>query len=295
MSFSMRYDMPLFRPPSEAESFIFQITHGCSWNRCIFCDMYSAKKFWIKPKDDVLEEIRRISESMPDIRRVFLADGDAMVLSTELLLQYLDCLRASFPLLRRISCYASPGNLCRKSKTELGELCSAGLKLVYTGIETGDDELLSIVVKGETSATTIAGLVKARQSGMKCSVMILNALGGKTFSAQHAKNSARVVNEIRPEYLSTLVLIHSAGEQEYARRFGHGYVGMTTHDILAELRSFLADTQLEKTIFRSDHASNYLVLKGILGRDREKLLQEIDTALSMSLRFSVRRDSERHL
>ncbi len=291
----LKYEMPLFRPPSEAESLIFQITIGCSWNKCIFCEMYSTKKFRIKEVDILKNEIKCASEFNPGTRRIFLADGDAMILSSARLLKILSLLKSSFPLLRRISCYASPGNLQRKTQNELNELRSAGLKIIYTGVESGDDEVLRLVNKGETYSSTVEGLLKARESGIKCSVMILNALAGKLYSKQHAINSAKLVNEVKPDYLSTLVLMHTMGEAEYASRFGDTYKSMTPEDILEELRLFLAHTDLERTVFRSDHASNYLFLRGVLGRDKQKLLNIIDEALGTTDEKRIREEWLRSL
>ncbi|MCK5686357.1 radical SAM protein [bacterium] len=257
--------------------------------------MYSTKKFRVKDEDSVLDEIKLAAEMNPDTRRVFLADGDSMVLSTDRLLKILKKLKLSFPLLRRISCYASPGNLQRKTQKELTDLKNAGLKIIYTGIESGDDEVLKLVNKGETYSSTVEGLIKAREAGIKCSVMILNALGGKKYSRQHAINSAKLVNEVEPDYLSTLALMYSMGEEEYALRFGETYESMTSEDILEELKLFIAHTDLKRTVFRSDHASNYIFLRGVLGRDKLKLISTIDEALGGVDENSIREEWLRSL
>ncbi|MBD3609405.1 MAG: radical SAM protein, partial [Gammaproteobacteria bacterium] len=208
MSAYPEYIEPLFRPPSEAESLILQVTNGCSWNRCTYCDMYTApqKKFSLKKADQVFAEIERAAQAMPFVRRIFLADGDAMVLSTRRLLAILQKIQQHFPDINRVSAYCLPSNLKNKSVDELKELKQAGLALAYIGAESGDDELLRLIEKGETFESTVEACQKLQQAGIKTSVMIINGLGGDLYTQQHAINSARLVNECQPNYLATLVL-----------------------------------------------------------------------------------------
>lgn len=218
----IRYVEPVFRPPSEAESLILPVTEGCSWNKCTFCEMYTApqKKFQARAEDEVLESIRLTGQRYGDqIRRVFLADGDALVLPTRRLLVILDAIRTHLPAVRRISSYCLPRNLRKKSQQEINELAAAGLKMVYVGAESGDDEVLAAVDKGETFATTCAALDKLGEAGITRSVMILNGLGGKLMSAQHADNSALLANATQPEYLATLVVSFPMGEQRFRAGF----------------------------------------------------------------------------
>jgi radical SAM superfamily enzyme YgiQ (UPF0313 family) len=279
MYYSLTYEEPLFRPPSEAYSLILQPTIGCSWNRCAFCEMYTTKKFRIRDIEEVKEEIRAVGEMQPDVRKVFLADGNALVLPHDYLMDLMAELKNTFPKLSRASAYALPKDLLAKTDDELSNLREAGLKIIYVGIESGDDEVLQMVNKGETAATTIEGLVKARKAGIKCSVMILSGLGGKHYSRQHAINSAHVVNAVQPEYLSTLVLSYPHGMEHFKKRFKGNFESCDILGLLQELRIFIHASKLEQTIFRSDHASNYLILKGTLGRDKERMLAEIDRAL----------------
>lgn len=279
MRFPLKYDEPLFRPPAEANSLIFQITRGCSWNRCAFCEMYTTKDFKAKKQEKILEEISRCAELFPDARKIFLADGDALVLSTNRLLEILKPISASFPRLQRVGIYASTRNILGKSPEELKELKDAGIKMLYVGIESGDDEILTNNQKGETFATTVEGLNRAHAAGMKSSVMILNGLGGKELSERHAINSARVLNETQPLYASTLVLSFPFGAGHYRQRLGRPFELPEKKGLLNELRLMIAHCKLNETIFRSDHASNYLDLKGILNRDQDKLLTSIDEAL----------------
>lgn len=274
-----QYSEPLFRPPSEARSFILQPTIGCSWNKCAFCEMYTSKKFRVRKMDEIIDEIDSMAPHASQIRKVFLADGNAMVLSFDKLIKIINKLVSTFPNLVRISAYALPKDLANKSESQLKELREAGLKLLYTGVETGDDELLRIINKGETAKSTVESLVKARQAGIKLSVMILNGLGGSNYSSQHAVNSANVVNDISPEFLSTLVLSYPYGIDHFKNRFGAGFEGLEIMGLISEMGEFIRNLVLENTVFRSDHASNYLVLKGILNRDKDKLLSEIVSVL----------------
>ncbi|MFV2057942.1 MAG: radical SAM protein, partial [Thiohalomonadales bacterium] len=211
------YIEPLFRPPSEANSLILQITNGCSWNKCTYCEMYTApqKKFSVKKQADVLSDIETLAVQNPETRRVFLADGDAMVLSSRRLLAIMHNIRNNFPKLTRISSYCLPRNIQSKSVAELKQLHAAGLGLVYVGAESGDDELLKLISKGETFASTVDALQKLHDAGIRTSVMILNGLGGRSFSEQHALNSARLVNAAQPDYLATLVVSFPMGEQRF--------------------------------------------------------------------------------
>lgn len=275
----LSYDEPLFRPPSEAYSLIFQVTLGCSWNRCAFCEMYTSKKFSVKKETDVFKEIEAFREYSSDIRKVFLADGNAFVLSFERLSRILDKLHESFPKLNRVSAYALPKDILSKSDKELKTLSDKGLKLLYVGIESGDDELLQRIHKGETFESSSEALIKARKAGIKLSVMILNGLGGKKYSEQHAINSAKVVNAIQPEYLSTLVLSFPYGMDHFKKRFEGEFKELSKTELILEMGNFINHLQLESTIFRSDHASNYLILKGILNRDKGELLRRISQVL----------------
>ena len=278
----IRYVEPVFRPPSEAESLILPVTDGCSWNRCTFCEMYTApqKAFRARDEAEVVDSIRRTGERYgAQVRRVFLADGDALVLPTRRLLAYLEAIRTHLPAVHRVSSYCLARNLTKKSVAELKSLAEAGLGLAYLGAESGDDEVLARVSKGETFESTRAALDKLGEAGITRSVMILNGLGGEALSAQHADNSARLINATRPEYLSTLVVtLHDAG-----RRFLQAWPdwqALSQQGLFREMERFLAALELERTVFRSDHASNWLVLKGTLGADKARLLAQVRAAIA---------------
>ncbi len=278
----IRYVEPVFRPPSEAESLILPVTDGCSWNQCTFCEMYTApqKQFRARSEEEVLESIRLTGQRYGDqIRRVFLADGDALVLPTRRLLSILEAIRIHMPAVRRISSYCLPRNLRKKSQADIDELAAAGLTMAYVGAESGDDAVLAAVSKGETFDTTCEALDKLGTAGITRSVMILNGLGGKALSAQHADNSARLANATQPEYLATLVVSFPQGEERLRAGFP-GWEPLSQHELFVEMERFLSGLELKRTVFRSDHASNWLVLKGTLGADKERLLQQVRQAIS---------------
>lgn len=279
MHYPLTYAEPLFRPPSEAYSLILQPTIGCSWNRCAFCEMYTKKKFRVRDIEEVKEEIRSLASYGDHVKKVFLADGNAMVLDTAYLLELITELRHAFKRIVRISAYALPKDLLAKADEELIMLNEAGLKLIYVGLESGDDEVLQMINKGETAESSIEALLKAKAAGIKSSVMILSGLGGKKYSLQHAENSARVVNAVQPEFLSTLVLSYPHGMEHFKKRFKGDFEPCDIPDLLAEMKVFISNTALEQSIFRSDHASNYLLLKGTLGREKQRMLDEIEAAL----------------
>ena len=278
----IRYVEPVFRPPSEAQSLILPVTDGCSWNHCTFCEMYTApqKHFRARDEAEVLESIRLTGERFgSEIRRVFLADGDALVLPTRRLLNILNGIRAHLPAVRRVSSYCLPRNLRRKSVDELSELAAAGLSIAYVGAESGDDEVLQRVNKGETFASTIEALDKLGAAGITRSVMILNGLGGPQLSLRHAENSARLANATQPEYLATLVVSFPLGEERFRAGFPD-WRPLDQRELFIEMERFLERLELERTVFRSDHASNWLVLKGTLGADKERLLLQVRQAIA---------------
>jgi len=294
-TFPIAYIEPVFRPPSEAQSLILPVTNGCSWNQCTFCEMYTApqKKFRARDEALVLEEIRRAGEQLI-VNRVFLADGDALVLPTRRLLTILQAIREYMPEVRRVSSYCLPRNLRKKSVGELKELADAGLKMAYVGCESGDDEVLARVNKGETFDSSLSALDKLGQAGITRSVMILNGLGGQALSAQHADNSARLMNEAQPEYLSTLVVSFPMGEARFRQQFAD-YQPLTQLQLFTEVERLLQGLELQQTVFRSDHASNYLVLKGNLGRDKARLLAQVRSAIERPQQANLRQEWQRGL
>ena len=290
------YIEPVFRPPSEAQSFILPLTNGCSWNKCTFCEMYTQeqKKFRARKEEEVFADIERVAKAVPQTRRVFLADGDAMILPTRRLKLVLEKLHSSFPNLERITSYCLPRNLAKKTTEELKELKALGLDMLYVGLESGDDFVLEMVNKGETFESSVSALKKIRDSGIRSSVMVLNGLGGQRYSEQHALNSAKAVNAAQPDYVSTLVVSFPMGEERYRERF-NDWEPLNQRQLFKELRAFIGHLELENTVFRSDHASNYLPLKGVLGKDKVRLLSELDTAIHQPEKVSLRQEWQRGL
>ncbi|MDD5029763.1 MAG: radical SAM protein [Rhodoferax sp.] len=277
----IRYINPVFRPPSEAESLILPLTNGCSWNKCTYCEMYTApqKKFALRDEDETLAALHACGEQFADqVQRVFLGDGDAMVLSTRRLMTLLAAIKTHLPRVRRISSYCLPRNLRHKSVQELQELREAGLSLAYVGAESGDDELLQHIHKGETFESTREALDKLGAAGISRSVMLLNGLGGVVLSQQHAANSARLINLTQPEFLATLVVSFPQGEARFCQAFPQ-WEPLDQPALFAEMLQFLQALELKRTVFRSDHASNWLVLKGVLGAEKERLLAQVNAAL----------------
>lgn len=281
----IRYVSPVFRPPSEADSLILPLTDGCSWNRCCFCEMYTApqKVFRARREEEVLAALQQCGaqEAASDlpIRRIFLADGDAMMLPTRRLLTVLRAIRQYLPKVRRVSSYCLARNLEKKSVSELQELADAGLKLAYLGAESGNDQVLARVNKGETYASTLAALEKLGAAGIRRSIMILNGLGGQGLWQVHAEDSARLINACQPEYLSTLVLSFPHGEARLRAAWPE-WQALDVPGLLREMQYFVAGLDLRRTVFRSDHASNWLILKGTLGADKAAILDRLTMALA---------------
>ena len=295
------YIEPVFRPPSEWQSLILQVTNGCSWNKCTFCDMYTSdsKKFRPKKLEQLEQELIKVVNSGMKTRRVFLADGDAMMLPLNRLKEILLLVKQYLPKVSRVSSYCLPRNLHNKTVAQLAELKQLGLKLMYVGCESGDDQVLSLVEKGETYDSSLAALTKIKQAGMKSSVMILNGLGGPELSHQHAVNSAKLMNAAQPNYLSTLVVSFPFGEQRFAQNFNkeslQPYRQLNQQELFTEMETLLSSLELEQTIFRSDHASNYLVLKGVLGEDKEKLIAQVQQAINQPNTANIRQEWQRGL
>ena len=280
-SSAIKYIEPVFRPPSEGNSLIIQVTNGCSWNKCTFCEMYTSpmKKFKARKDEEIIADLMKASLSYAGVRRVFLADGDAMVLPTQRLLTILKAIKGILPSVTRVSAYCLPKNLKKKTVKELKLLKEAGLGILYVGAESGDDFVLEKVNKGETYASTAEAVIKVNDAGIKSSMMILNGLGGKKYSSQHAINTARLLNECQPSYAATLVVGFPLGIERFKEGWEGDFELLDQTSLFREIELMLSETKLTNTIFRSDHASNYLVLKGVLGKDKPKLLQQVREAI----------------
>ena len=273
----MHYSGDVFRPPSEAYSLILQVTLGCSHNRCAFCYMYKAKQFSIRPLKEVFEDI---DEAAPyRFKRVFLADGDALILPTETLVTILKRIRSRIPTVERVGVYGSPNSILRKTPEELAALKKLGLGIVYMGLESGNDTLLKKFDKGFDAAHIIEAGKKVKEAGLLLSVTAINGLGGKEMSEAHAIDTARAFNAMKPDYIGMLTL-RVYGNTPLAGWVKSGeFKLLEPLELARENRLLIEHMDCEGAVFRSNHASNYLALAGTMNRDKEKLLSQLDAAL----------------
>jgi radical SAM superfamily enzyme YgiQ (UPF0313 family) len=277
----MRYHGTVVRPPSEARSYILQVTYGCSHNRCTFCGTYLDKPFQVRPAEEVLEDIALAGQLMPHTRRVFLADGDAMVLSTRRLVPILDALVSAFPHLERVGIYANARDLLNKSEDDLALLRRKGLGIVYLGLESGSDEILRRIRKGATASEMVQAVRKARAAGMRASVIAILGIAGPELSSAQAEETGRVVSEMDPDFFSLLTLMLVPGTELHRQWQAGEFQLMTPEAMLAELRQVIGHLDgLSHCVFRTNHASNYLPLAGTLPQDKARLLATLDEALA---------------
>ena len=273
------YDTPVFRPPSEARSFILRVTRGCAHNKCTYCNMYRGVPFQILSDEEISRQIAlAVHYGKESVRRVFLADGDALVLPTAKLLKILQALRENFPKLQRVASYAAPKDILRKSEEELRQLKEAGLQLLYYGMETGDDITLKAVNKGVNAAEAIEAGRRVTASGMKLSLMVILGLAGKEGSQRHALETAKAINIIQPTMLSALCLMLYRGS-ELLGQFENGeFNPLSPQGLMEELHLMMQNIDLPQDkhcLFRSNHVSNYVQLAGTLPKDKDSLLREI--------------------
>ncbi|MFB5598414.1 MAG: radical SAM protein [Nitrosopumilaceae archaeon] len=273
----LNYDYPLYRPPSEANSLIFQVTLGCSFNECSFCDMYRSKEYSERPWEEVKLEIDMMAKQMPDTKRIFLADGDALNISTDYMIQITKYLYEKFPDLERISCYAMPMNLLQKTPEELKKMYDAGLHMLYLGIESGSDIILKKVTKGAVAKTIIKACNKAKDAGYTLSCMIILGLGGKTYSKEHMKGTAKVINATSPHYVGALTLYMENGiKDEFLTKFGEPFIPISDSEALGELEDLVSQIDVkEDVIFRANHGSNAYTIKGTFPKDKDSMLEKI--------------------
>ena len=273
------FDTPVFRPPSEARSFILRVTRGCAHNKCTYCNMYRGVPFQILKDEEISRQIALAAHYGKDkVRRVFLADGDALVLPTAKLLKILQALRDTFPKLQRVSSYAAPKDILRKSEEELRQLKEAGLQLLYYGMETGDDVTLKAVNKGVNGEEAVEAGRRVTASGMKLSIMVILGLAGKEGSKRHALETAKAINIIQPAMWSALCLMLYRGS-ELLDQFERGeFNPLSPAECMEELYTIMENVNLPEDkhcLFRSNHISNYIPLAGTLPKDKNRLLAEI--------------------
>jgi radical SAM superfamily enzyme YgiQ (UPF0313 family) len=276
----VRYHGNVIRPPSEASSLILQVTYGCSNNSCDFCGTYLDKPFAVRPLHEVEEDVAGLSASVKRrVQRVFLADGDALALSTRRMLDILALLRRELPNMERVSSYANAKNLLAKSAEELAEIRAAGLELIYLGLESGDDQTLMAIHKGVTVAEQIEGCRRASQAGIALSVTAILGLAGARHSLEHAAATGRAFSAIDPEYIGVLTLMLEQGTGMLRKVRDGELVLPDAIGMLAELREMIAHTDVSDCLFRSNHASNYLPVGGRLPQDKAAMLATLDRVL----------------
>jgi radical SAM superfamily enzyme YgiQ (UPF0313 family) len=270
---------PVIRPPAEALSFLLQITLGCSSDTCTFCGAYKTKAFRIKDREEIAADIDFYAKTHPDTRRVFLMDGDALVLSNKELLPVLKKLDDAFPSLTRISSYANGYNITRKTEIELRELYQHRLRLIYIGLESGSQKVLDKCKKSSTVDEMVLAVNKAAKADIKSSVIVLLGLGGRRYSREHVKATIEALNRMQPRYLSFLSLMLIPGTPlEDEKRRGN-FEELTPEELVQESYEIIRGLDLKKTIFRSNHASNHLPLAGSLPKDKTSLLRDIQSAM----------------
>ena len=275
----MRYKGKVYRPPSEAYSLIVQVTYGCSHNRCAFCDMYDDKHFSLRPMAEIREDLELARRAYRRVDRIFLADGDALICPTGDLAEILGLAYGLFPECRRVACYASPASLRVKSEDDLRLLRGRGLKMVYMGLESGCDAVLTRMRKGHDAAAIVAAGQKARRCGLALSVTAISGLGSVELWREHAVDTARAVSEMKPDYLGLLTLMVEHGTPLETWVKDGSFTLLTAPEVLKETELFLRHVDSEGTVFRANHASNYLTLKGTLNGDRDALLSQLAAAL----------------
>ena len=271
------YDYPVYRPPSEANSTIIQVTLGCSFNHCSFCNMYRTKTYQERSLEEIRYEIDLISKCQPLTEKVFLADGDALNVKTERLVEILDYLTLKFKSLKRISCYAMPRNLLQKKDSELEVLRNRGLSMLYVGIESGNDVVLQRVTKGASSSMIIESCKKAIDHEFTLSCMVILGLGGKTYTDAHILDTAKVMSQISPHFLAALNLhLDENVYGEFISKFKEPFSWLTDLDILDELeRLVMLFDPSREVIFRANHASNVYSIGGTLPTEKPKLVRLI--------------------
>lgn len=270
------YDYPLYRPPSEANSLIIQATLGCSHNKCSFCNMYKSKRFTIKAVEDIKKEIEYFRNMYNHVERIFLADGDALIIPTQDLKEILLYINQLFSECNRITLYGSPKSILRKSLEELLELKKLGLTMIYMGVESGSDEVLKDINKGVSSKELVKASKKVKEAGIVLSVTVIAGIGGKEKSKIHAIKTGEIISQMAPDYLGVLTLMVEEETDLYSRIMNREFQLLSDKEILNETKLLIESINVtETTVFRCNHASNYFSLRGNLPMDKENLIKQI--------------------
>lgn len=276
----MRYEGSVYRPPSEAYSLIVQVTIGCAHNKCTFCSMFKDKRFRVRKIDEVIEDLESARRHYRSVNRIFLADGDALVLQNKDLLVILDHIKKLFPECERVGIYGSPQDVLRKTQEELTELSEHGIGIVYIGAESGSDKVLIDIKKGATRAQIIESVKKIEASGIQASVTFISGLAGRDGWEDHAIESGTMISEMEPSYVGLLTLLTEPGAELHRDIIEGRFNTLNPIEVLKETELMLENINVTKTcVFRSNHASNYLSLKGNLPVDKERMLQQLRNAM----------------
>lgn len=272
----MRYEGTIYRPPSEARSLIVQVTVGCTHNKCTFCPMYKDKKFHIRQFEEILEDLKEARCDYPRVDRIFFADGDALCLSTDKLLNLLNAVRAIFPECTRVGVYSRASHILRKSDEKLTQLRDAGLGIVYVGAESGSAKVLERVNKGETPEQIKEGVQKAERLGIEVSVTFISGLGGKELMEEHAVKTGKMIGEMGASYVGLLTLMPAPGTKMFEDMLSGAFKPLSILEVEQELKLILTNADCKKDcVFRSNHASNHLILRGTLPKDKDKMIMQV--------------------
>lgn len=291
----MFYEGMIYRPPSEANSVILQITVGCRHNTCTFCTMYKDKTFRVKSRDEIMEIIDIAQAQVPNADRIFLADGDAITVDTDLLVEILDKLYAKFPRLDKVGIYGGPQDILAKTPEELAALKEHGVTMLYLGVESGSAEILKAVAKGVTPEQMTAAGQKLRESGIALSCTVIVGLGGKARTEEHALETAKIISAINPEYLGALTLMVNPSAP-IAKQIKKGtFQLLSPMECMAEIRMMVEHLDVSNCVFRSNHASNYLPLRATLPADKANLLGTLDGIINNQAHSRLRPESWRGL
>lgn len=276
----MRYEGNIYRPPSEAYSLIVQVTIGCSHNKCTFCNMFREKNFRVRNVKEVLEDLDSARRYYSRVGRIFLADGDALVLTNEKLMVILNHINKTFPECERVSIYGTPQDVLRKSHEELVELRENGIEIIYIGAESGSDKVLKDICKGSTRAELIEAVRKIEAAGIKASVTFISGMGGKADWEEHAIETGKMISEMEPSYVGLLTLMVERDVPLYEKIQSGEFQLLSAEEVVAETLLMLKHTNVsKKCVFRSNHASNYVSLKGDLPYDREDMMEMLRRAM----------------
>lgn len=275
----MKYEGIIYRPPSEAYSLIVQVTIGCSQNRCIFCNMFKEKRFRIRKVEEVLEDLQDARDRYQYVEKIFLADGDALVCKMKDLERILNFIQQNFKECKQVTLYGSPRSILMKKQDELKKLKELGISMIYMGLESGNDEVLAYMKKGVTSQEMIEAANKVKNANIRLSVTAISGLGGRRLWREHAKDTGLILSQMKPDYVGLLTLMIEEDLPLYDKIRDGEFEILNPYDILIETKEMLKYMDCPDCIFRSNHASNYVNLRGTLNDDKEAMIQTLDEAI----------------